>query len=103
MKVIDPIFAYISILAVIQPARIQDIEVSAKSILPNAVANGLLERNKLRDAHEHSRNAGLVVPVRRGVYFLTAKGRAIVRRAGLEKGIDNSRLFLMKRQRREYR
>jgi Mn-dependent DtxR family transcriptional regulator len=103
MKTIDPLFAYLSILAVIQPARIQDIEQYSESVLGKEIASWLEEREKLRDAHEDARRAGLVSAIRRGVYFMTPRGKHIVRRAGLEHSIDNRRLFLMKEQRRRYK
>ena len=103
MKKIDPLFAYFSVLAVIQPARIQDIEASAKQLLNPDYANFLLEGGHFRTAHEAARERGLVIQVRRGVYFTAPKARHLVRRAGLERSIDNRRLFLMKEQRRRYK
>lgn len=103
MKRVDPLFAYLSILSVIQPARIQDVEESAKDFLGTELAGWLLERGLLREAHEGARLAEFVVAVRRGVYFLTPKAKLIVRRAGLERSIDNRRLFLMKAQRKRYK
>jgi hypothetical protein len=103
MRKVDPLFAYLSILAVIQPARIQDIDASAMSIVGDEFGRWLLDRQLLRQAHEAAREGGFVIAVRRGVYFLAPKGRLIVRRAGLSESIDNSRLFLMKAQRRRYR
>lgn len=100
---VDPLFAYLSVLAVIQPARVQDIEESAGYLLDSETSNWLMEKGLLRDAHQEARNQGYVVAVRRGVYFLTPKARQVVRRAGLERSIDNRRLFLMKSQRRRYK
>lgn len=103
MNTVDPLFAYLSILAVIQPARIQDIENAAEQILTKKIAHDLTKYSLLREAHAIARERGLVVQVRRGVYFTAPKARHIVRRVGLEKSIDNSRLFLMKRQRKRYK
>ena len=103
MKRVDPLFAYLSILSVIQPARIQDIEASAARLLGNNLSGWLEEKGLLREAHEDARDGKFVIAVRRGVYFTTPKGRQIVRRAGLERSIDNRRLFLMKTQRRRYK
>lgn len=103
MKTIDPLFAYLSVLAVIQPARIQDIEDFSNKLLGSELAKWLSEQNRLRDAHEDARENGLVTAVRRGVYFMTPKGKQIVRREGLERSIDNRRFFLMKAQRRRYK
>lgn len=103
MKKADPLFSYLTILAVIQPARIQDIESSAASFLGSELARWFQENDLLKEAHTTARTRGLVLPVRRGVYFLTTEGKQIVRRQGLEHSIDNRRLFLMKEQRRRYK
>lgn len=103
MKRVDPLFAYLSVLSVIQPARIQDIENYASSLLGAELSKWLLEKNLLRESHDDARANGLVVAVRRGVYFLTPRGKSVVRREGLERSIDNRRLFLMKAQRRRYK
>lgn len=60
MRKIDPLFAYFSILAVIQPARIQDIEASARQLLSPEYAKLLLEGGHFRAAHETARERGLV-------------------------------------------
>lgn len=103
MRTIDPLFAYLAILAVIQPSRIQDIEKYSVKFLGIQLADWLSENSKLRDAHSDARENGLVTQVRRGVYFLTPKGKQIVRREGLERSIDNRRFFLMKAQRKRYK
>jgi hypothetical protein len=103
MKRADPLFAYLSVLAVIQPARIQDIESNAARLLGSELASWLFEKGLFREAHEDARVNGMVLAVRRGVYFMTPKGKMIVRREGLERSIDNRRLFLMKTQRRRYK
>lgn len=103
MRTIDPLFAYLSILAVIQPARIQDVEDYSVKLLGIELADWLNDDDKLRNAHIDARANGLVTPVRRGVYFMTPKGKQIVRREGLERSIDNRRFFLMKAQRRRYK
>lgn len=103
MKGANPLFSYLSVLAIIQPARIQDIETSSMQYLDFKLASWLQENNRLRIAHETARNTGLVTQIRRGVYFMTPTGRQIVRRAGLELSIDNRRMFLMKQQRKRYK
>lgn len=100
---INPLFAYLSILSVVQPARIQDIEAAAEQVLGPKLAKPLLEGDLLRAAHSRARAEQFVVMVRRGVYFTTSKARHIVRSSGLEYSIDNSRFFLMKAQRKKYR
>lgn len=103
MKRVDPLFAYLSVLSVIQPARIQDVEKYSSSLLGRDLSKWLLEKKLFREAHEDARDHGLVIAVRRGVYFMTPKGKQVVRRQGLERSIDNRRLFLMKAQRRRYK
>ena len=103
MNIPDPLFSYLTVLAVIQPGRIQDVELYAPDVLPLGVGDQLLASDALRDAHGFARENGYVMQVRRGTYFLTAKGRELVRRNGLHKQLDNLRMFLMKDQRRKYR
>lgn len=103
MNVSDPLFSYLTVLAVIQPGRIQDIEMYAPDVLPSGVSEPLLASGALRDAHTFAKENGYVMQVRRGTYFLTARGRELVRRNGLHKQLDNLRMFLMKDQRRKYR
>jgi ABC-type uncharacterized transport system ATPase subunit len=100
---VDPLFSYLSILAVIQPARIQDIEAYAERLLGVTSGRVLVDGGLLRTAHDIAREKGYVFQVRRGVYFTAAKARHLVRREGLERSIDNRRLFLMKAQRRRYK
>lgn len=103
MSVSDPLFSYLTVLSVIQPGRIQDIELYAPDVLPSGVSEPLLTSGALRDAHTFARENGYVTQVRRGTYFLTEKGRELVRRNGLHKQLDNLRMFLMKDQRRKYK
>lgn len=100
---VDPLFAYLSVLAVIQPARIQDIEREAFGLLDKSQAEALVEGGKFRTVHKIAREKGLVISVRKGLYFCTPQAKQLVRRAGLERSIDNRRLFLMKTERRGYR
>lgn len=103
MKKPGILFDYLAVLAVIQPARIQDIESYAPQTLPNERTEKDVKDGLFRIAHEVARERGYVVPVRRGTYFLTPKGREMVRTSDLHKEIDNLRLFLMKDQRKKYR
>lgn len=103
MRHINPLFAYLSILSIIQPARIQDIEKYSATYLGEELTEWLNKNSKLREAHEVARASKLVTDVRKGVYFLTPSGRQIPRHAGLERSVDNRRLFLMKAQRKVYK
>ena len=99
----DPLFAYLAVLAVIQPGRVQDIEKFAPEVLPSKTSKTFLASGAFRQAHAFAKQHGYISPVRRGTYFLTAKGRELVRRDGLHKELDNLRIFLMKAQRKKYK
>jgi hypothetical protein len=103
MSNINPLFAYFSILAVVQPARIQDIEAGATLLFSSESAKLLTEGGLLRSAHETARARKLVLQVRRGVYFTAPDAKSLVRREGLDQMLDNRRFFLMKAQRRRYK
>lgn len=103
MSAADPLFAYLAVLAVIQPGRVQDIEKFAPEVLPAEVSEPFLSSGAFREAHSFAKKYGYVFPVRRGTYFLTTKGRELVRRDGLHKELDNLRIFLMKAQRKKYK
>lgn len=90
-------------MAVIQPARIQDIEKYAQIILPQSDIVDTINDGLFRAAHDQAKSLNLVTPVRRGTYFLTQAGRELVRRDNLHKEIDNIRFFLMKAQRKRYK
>ena len=103
MSAADPLFSYLAVLAVIQPGRVQDIERFAPEVLPAESSEVLLASGAFREAHRFARQHGYVSSVRRGTYFLTSKGRELVRRDGLHKELDNLRIFLMKAQRKKYK
>lgn len=103
MTVPDPLFAYLAVLSVIQPGRVQDVERFAPEVLPSAISEALCASGALREAHSFASLHGYTLQVRRGTYFLTAKGRELVRRDGLHKELDNLRMFLMKDQRKKYK
>ncbi|QFU07182.1 hypothetical protein PARPLA_00874 [Rhodobacteraceae bacterium THAF1] len=103
MEITTPLFDYLTVLAVIQPGRIQDIEQFAPQILPRDDVGESVEHGIFRLAHDEARKLNLVTQVKRGTFFLTPAGREEVRRASLHKEIDNMRLFLMKAQRKRYR
>jgi hypothetical protein len=92
-----------SVLSVIQPARIQDIESAAKEILPDESYRQMMQGALFRSTHNNARELGLVIQARKGTYMIADAARGIVRNSGLEREIDNRRLFLMKAQRKRYR
>jgi hypothetical protein len=103
MSSLDPLFAYLAVLAVIQPGRVQDVERFAPEVLPPEASEALLSSGAFREAHSFARLHGYTLQVRRGTYFLTSKGRELVRRDGLHKELDNLRIFLIKEQRKKYK
>lgn len=103
MKVSRALFDYLAVLAVVQPARIQDIESYAPQVLPSDDVADRVDAGVFRVCHTQARELKLVIPIKRGTYFLTEAGREIVRRSDLHKEIDNMRMFLMKAQRRRYK
>lgn len=103
MSLPDPLFAYLAVLAVIQPGRIQDVERFAPEVLPSEACEALLSPGAFREAHSFAGLHGYTLQVRRGTFFLTSKGRELVRRDGLHKELDNLRMFLMKDQRKKYK
>lgn len=103
MTYTDPLFTYLTILSIIQPARIQDIENYAPSIIPSEIYDTMIFANSFREVHAFARDNNYILSVRKGTYFLTAKGRAVVRRKNFYRELDNSRIFLMKDQRKYYK
>lgn len=91
---------FILTMRIIQPARVQDVLSAYKEIF------GVEDEKRLKEViyslHARMKAEGLLVPVRRGTYLLTAAGMAIAARSVKEREIDNRRLFLMKHQRRRY-
>jgi hypothetical protein len=89
---------YLLTLAVIQPARIQDIEKRCTELFPQ-IASVAAEKG-LRDVHAIALDQQLIVSVRRGVYCLSKIGASSIRSKTLSRQIDNRRLFLMKKERK---
>lgn len=101
MSKIDPHFAYFSILSVIQPASIEEIEAEAASVLGVEHVASLVKTGELRWVHEDALKNDAVIKVRDNEYFIARWARSFVRLEGLEKSIDNRRLFMMKLQRKK--
>lgn len=91
---------YVLILRLIQPARIQDI----KRYYPEIVGLELNEEvsKGLDRVHQKLKLESRILPVRRGTYILDAQGMHVAAELVKERDIDNARMFLMKKQRREY-
>jgi hypothetical protein len=96
MRDID--FIYLSTLATIQPARIQDIEKYSKQFFRSLVTEEL--STQFRDIHHSFVEAGLVIAVRKGVYVVSQQANELIRTGGFGRGIDNRRLFLIKQIRK---
>jgi hypothetical protein len=86
-------------LAVIQPARIQDIEKSSYLLFGKKQIEGI-GLDSLRRTHKLARKNELVIAVRRGSYCVSRRGSSIIRHGKISSQIDNRRLFLMKKERR---
>lgn len=97
----NPLVAYMTILRVIQPARIQDIERYAKALLPPTVLEDVNE-NQLRSAHEEARASKLVLTVRRGVYALSHRALDFFPSDPLRRELDARRFYLIRSQRRRF-
>lgn len=95
MTKIDPLFAYLAALSVVQPAQIQEIE-SAMVDLYGKDAAKLRELGEIRRVHKLAQEGGLVIGIRKGVYAVSHSGRKYVRVGDMWPMIDNRRLFLMK-------
>lgn len=90
---------YLSTLAVIQPARIQDIERNA-SILHGQRGQYFVDNLEIRAFHGVAREGNLILTVRRGLYALSPSGAALIRTEPLTWELDNRRLFLIKARRK---
>lgn len=91
---------YVGTLRVIQPARIQDIFGSISSVWGAGASD--MPKESIYEAHDFLRKEGIVVQIRKGTYILTPKGMSVAARLSKIRKLDNLRLFLMKRQRRDY-
>jgi len=91
---------YLVALRVIQPARVQDILKAYTDIWGIEITDSV--RTIVATIHDKMKRDGFLVDVRRGTFVLDARGMAIVGRLVNERALDNARLFLMKKQRRQY-
>lgn len=95
MTNVDPVFAYLAALLVVQPAQIQDIESAVVDLYGKRGAK-LRDSGELRRVHKLAQEGGLVIAIRKGVYAASKSGRRFVRIGEMWPMIDNRRLFLMK-------
>ena len=103
MSKIDPRTAYFSILSVIQPASIEEIEDGVSSLLGPEHKNSLVQRGQLKKVHKKAIKDKEIVKVSGQNYFISQWARNNVDEEILERPVNNERLFLMKSQRRAYR
>ena len=89
---------YAYILAIIQPARIQEIIKYKDEFLEDFLAKKI-SNDDLKEAHEFMRANNFVFSVRRGSYCLKRSFFENFSGFKLMKQIVNSRMFLMKKQR----
>jgi hypothetical protein len=92
-------FVYLSVLSVIQPARIQDIERMSGE-LHGKRGERLSATGDLRQFHDVARAEKLVISVRRGLFVLSRSGAQYIRTEPFVRTLDNRRLFLIKARRK---
>src|SRR5689334_14287661 len=95
----NPMFAYLTVLSIVQPAGILEIKKAAKSIIPAEILADLPE-DAMQQMHSVAKKQRLVLQIRRNIYVLTHQAWMAVRSQGLERELDNRRFFLIKAQRR---
>ena len=100
MTTIDPLQIYLMTLSVVQPARIQDIEKGSYLLFGRKLIEEI-GPDSMRQTHELARKDELVIAVRRGSYSISRRGASIIRHGKIPSQIDNRRLFLMKKERRD--
>lgn len=91
---------YVGTLRVIQPARVQDVYGAISQVWGDKAFS--VSKEAIYEAHDFLRQEGAITQIRKGSYILTPRGMSVA--LGISKGrkLDNLRLFLMKRQRRNY-
>lgn len=100
MSKIDPRTAYFSILSVIQPASIEEIEDRVRSLLGPEHENSLVRRGALKKVHKKAIKDKEVIKVSRKNYFISQWARKNADEKVLDRSISNERFFMMKSQRK---
>ena len=100
MNTINTLEIYLMTLSVVQPARIQDIEKGSYLLFGRELIEEI-GPDSLRQTHKLARKNELIIAVRRGSYCVSRRGASIIRRGGISSQIDNRRLFLMKKERKD--
>lgn len=100
MGKIDPRSAYFSILSVIQPASIEEIENSVSSLLGDEHENSLVRRGQLKKVHQKAIRDREVIKVSGRRYFVSQWARTNADDEILSRSISNERFFLLKAQRK---
>lgn len=91
---------YVIALRIIQPARVQDVISACGEIWGIELTDEL--KSGVMAVHEKMRADGYLISVRKGTFVLDARGTAIAARLATERALDNARMFLMKKQRKQY-
>lgn len=94
------LFSYLVTLNVIQPARVQDVYEFASQYVPDS-GLGSIPYEDFKYIHGLARDRSLVVAVKKGVYTVSRKAFALTHNRRIGWQVDNRRLFLMKKQRRD--
>ena len=97
---INPKSAYFSILSVIQPASIEEVENSVSSLLGDEHLNGLVRRGQLKKVHQKAIRDREVIKVSGRKYFISQWARTNADEEILSRSISNERFFLIKSRRK---
>lgn len=92
---------YIITLRVAQPARLVDVLNLFSEVWGEEVDEELAGR--LAKIHDNMKSTNRIKSVRKGTYVLDSHGMTVAAKLIKERTIDNARIFLMKRQRKDYR
>lgn len=94
---------YFSVLSIIQPASIDEIEEGVSLFLKEDRAQALVDDGWIRNVHEYAQRNGYVIELGEEKYSISYKSRKILKDELSKKFVDNRRLFLLKYQRKEYK
>lgn len=101
MNEISPHLAYFSILSVIQPACIEDIEKGVAELLGAEHIDRLVNRKWLRRVHDIAQYNGEVINLGNEKYFIAEWARVYAQNEIAGKSVDNLRLFMIKHRRKK--
>lgn len=92
---------YFSVLSIIQPASIDEIEEGVSLFLKEGNAQGLVDNGWIRNVHEYAQEKGYVIELDKEKYSISNKSKVFLKDVLNDKFVDNRRLFFLKYQRKE--